>query len=214
MSNNSVAIIDYKMGNLRSVQKAFQKIGCDAIITNEKELIQNASKIVLPGVGAFKDGMKNLKELELIDVLQTEVREKKKPFLGICLGMQLLATKSYEDGEYNGLGWIDAEVVKFDFHSLSSKLKIPHVGWNDIHLKNNSPLFSGIEDEDDFYFVHSYHFVTQEDIVTSVTNYGYDFITSIQKENIFASQFHPEKSQTMGLKILENFVQLKGKEIC
>jgi len=198
------------MGNLRSVQKAFEKVGCDAIISSDIDTIKSASKIVLPGVGSFADGMKHLKILGLIDVLNDEVIKNKKPFLGICLGMQLISKKSYENGETAGLGWIDAEVVKFDFTNLDKKLKVPHVGWNDIHFKNENVLFNNIKDEKDFYFVHSYYFKTKEDIVSSTTEYGLDFISSINKNNIYAFQFHPEKSQALGLKILENFVNLKS----
>lgn len=208
MSSNKVAIIDYNMGNLRSVQKAFEHIGCDAVITNNYDIIKSSAQIVLPGVGAFRDGMKHLSELGLVEVLNEEVIEKKKPFLGICLGMQLTADKSYENGETRGLGWIDAEVVKIDFGNQIKKLKIPHVGWNNVKYKNKNRLFDNIADNSDFYFVHSYYFKTNEDVVTSVTDYGFDFVSSVNKENIFACQFHPEKSQTVGLKILENFVNL------
>ena len=207
-----IVIVDYKMGNLRSVKKAFEKVGCDAVITSDVEVIRNASKIVLPGVGAFKDGMKHLEELNLVDVLTEQVLQRKKPFLGICLGMQLLATKSYENGENKGLSWIDAEVVKFDFNGFQKKLKVPHVGWNDVVFKNQNRLLDDVKDGSDFYFVHSYHFQTQEDVVTTTTEYGFDFISSVQKENIYAFQFHPEKSQGVGLKILENFVNLESVE--
>lgn len=196
------------MGNLRSVQKAFEKVGCDAVITNDHYEIKSASKIVLPGVGAFKDGMKHLKELDLIDLLDEEVIQNKKPFLGICLGMQLISKKSYENCETSGLGWVDAEVKKFDFSIQNKKLKIPHVGWNNVLYMNNNKLFENIPNNSDFYFVHSYHFQSSEDIVTSTTDYGFDFISSVNKENIYAFQFHPEKSQTVGLKLLENFIRL------
>ena len=208
MSSNKVVIIDYNMGNLRSVQKAFEKVGCNAIISNDLSTIKNADKIVLPGVGAFKDGMKHLAELNLIEILNEETIINKKPFLGICLGMQLLSKISYENGQTDGLGWIDAEVIKFDFTTLDKKLKIPHVGWNNTNYKNDNKLFKKIPNNSDFYFVHSYHFCTQEDVVTSTTDYGFDFVSSVNKDNIFAFQFHPEKSQTVGLKLIENFVNL------
>jgi len=198
------------MGNLRSVQKAFEKVGCDAIISNNISVIKNASKIVLPGVGSFADGMKHLEELGLIDILNEEVINNKKPFLGVCLGMQLISKKSYENGETEGLCWIDAEVVKFNFDNLDKKFKIPHVGWNNTHYKNHNILFNGISDESDFYFVHSYYFKAYEDVVSSTTDYAFDFVSSVQKDNIFAFQFHPEKSQSVGLKILENFVNLES----
>lgn len=195
------------MGNLRSVQKAFEKVGSEAIITNDINLIKNASKIVLPGVGAFKDGMKHLKELGLIDVLNDEVINKKKLFLGICLGMQLISTKSYENGETLGLDWVDAEIKKFDFDD-NINLKVPHVGWNNVSFRNENKLLNNIKNNSDFYFVHSYHFITKEDVVSSVSDYGFDFVSSIKKENIYAFQFHPEKSQSLGLSIIENFVNL------
>lgn len=196
------------MGNLRSVQKAFEEVGCNAIISNHHDIIKKASKIVLPGVGAFRDGMKHLKELGLIELLNQEIIENKKPFLGICLGMQLLAKNGYENGETAGLGWIDAEVVKFDFSHQKEKLKIPHVGWNSVTYKNSNKLFKDVQNESDFYFVHSYYFQTDENVITSTTDYGYDFVSSINKDNIFALQFHPEKSQTAGLRVIKNFVNL------
>lgn len=204
--NNQIVIIDYNMGNLKSVQKAFEKVGSSAIITNDIETIKNSSKIVLPGVGSFKDGMNSLESLGLVDVLNSEVIEKKKPFLGICLGMQLVSTKSYENGETNGLNWIDSEVVKFEFEE--KKLKVPHVGWNNVLYKNKNELYNGISDNSDFYFVHSYHFKTDEDVISSITEYGYEFVSSIKKDNIYAFQFHPEKSQSVGLKLIENFVKI------
>ena len=214
LSSNKIVILDYNMGNLRSVQKAFEKFGCDAIVTNNHDTIKNADKIVLPGVGAFKDGMKHLEELGLIDILNREVIINKKPFLGVCLGMQLIANKSYENGETNGLGWVDAEVIKFDFSNSSKKLKIPHVGWNNVNFKNKNILLNAVPDNSDFYFVHSYYLHTQEDIVTSTTDYGFDFVSSVNKNNIYAFQFHPEKSQKVGLKILENFINLGMDNSC
>lgn len=198
------------MGNLRSVQKAFEHIGTDAIISNDPAIIQNASKLVLPGVGAFKDAMHNLNALGLVDLLNNEVIKKKKLFLGICLGMQLIATKSYEFGETAGLGWIDADIVRF----AESGLKIPHVGWNSVAFANPSPIFEGIPDNSDFYFVHSYYFNADRQYATGITEYGCEFISSVQKENIFATQFHPEKSQKHGLKIIENFANLESVSSC
>ena len=202
MSNN-VAIINYGMGNLRSVQKALEKIGQKSIITNNHEVIKQAKKIILPGVGAFKDAMANLHKLGLVEVLNQEVIEKKKPFLGICLGMQLIAKSSEEFGETTGLNWIDAKIVKFP----KSDLKIPHVGWNEMNFKNSSKLFDNIPDKKDFYFVHSYYFKTNEEFCIGKCDYGINFICAIQKENIFAIQFHPEKSQSYGLEILKNFTK-------
>ena len=198
-------IIDYGMGNLRSVQKAFEYIGTNALVTRDPTLIQSASKIVLPGVGAFKDAMANLHSLGLIDLLNEEILEKKKLFLGICLGMQLIATKSYEFGEAQGLGWIDAEIIRFP----DSELKIPHVGWNSVKFANSSPLFDTIPDNSDFYFVHSY-FVKVEDEKNSIlkTTYGIEFDSAIQKDNIYGAQFHPEKSHKFGMKLFENFARI------
>lgn len=197
------------MGNLRSVQKAFERVGSSTAITRDIETIRNASKIVLPGVGAFKDAMRNLYDLGLIDVLEEEVIQKKKYFLGICLGMQLIAAKSYEFGETQGLGWLDAHVVRFKDEGL----KIPHVGWNDLAFANPTPLFEGVPDGSDFYFVHSYFFDGDPVYATGFCDYGGNFIASVQKENIFATQFHPEKSQVHGLKIIENFSKM-GLESC
>ena len=197
------------MGNLRSVQKALDKIGADNVITNDHDIIKNADKIILPGVGAFKDAMKNLHELNLVTLLNEEVLHKKKPFLGICLGMQLLGTISEEFGETQGLGWIDAKIVKFP----QSKLKIPHVGWNNVHC-NDSYLFKNIPNEADFYFVHSYYFQSNKKYSIGECDYGINFTCSVAKENIFAVQFHPEKSQLYGLALLKNFVNLPKDFSC
>ncbi len=205
--SDNIVIIDYKMGNLRSVQKAFEKSGCNAIISSEHDVIRGADKIVLPGVGSFQDGMKNLFNLDLVDILNQEVLQNKKPFLGICLGMHLIARKGYENGETSGLYWVNAEVVKFDFEKSVKDIKVPHVGWNSAEYVNCNNLFEGINNKSDFYFVHSYYFKTNEKIVTSTTNHGREFISSIQKDNIYAFQFHPEKSQATGLKIIKNFIQ-------
>lgn len=208
MLGSGIVIVDYGMGNLRSVQKAFERVGSSATISSDHAVIRQAAKIVLPGVGAFMDGMKNLHDLGMVELLRDEVLVGKKPFLGICLGMQLLARLSYENGETDGLGWIDAEVVRFDFEDCKQKLKVPHVGWNNINFKNHNLLLDGVVNGSDFYFVHSYYFKTNEDVVTSTTSYGFDFVSSLCKNNIYAFQFHPEKSQSVGLKLIENFVNL------
>lgn len=202
-SPKKVVIIDYKLGNVASVKKAFEKIGAKTIISSSKKDIAQASHIVLPGVGAFGDGMKNLIALNLVGLLTERVLKKGVPFLGICLGMQLLAEKGYEFGEHKGLGWIKGEVKKL------TAPRLPHVGWNNIKvIKTN--IFHDIPD-DNFYFVHSYVLKpTDKSIVSSTCNYGEIFPSSIQEDNIFATQFHPEKSQRAGLKVIENFLNFKG----
>ncbi len=202
-----IVVVDYGMGNLRSIAKALEYVGGDVIISNKPEDLRNAGKIVLPGVGAFRDGMENLRKNGLDLILNKEIKEKKKPFLGICLGMQLLADKSYEFGEWNGLGFIFGEVKKFD---IDKKYKIPHTGWNNVKFVQEHPLLKGVKDNSDFYFVHSYHLVCKDKTTMAGTcDYGGDFTAMVFKDNIFATQFHPEKSQKSGLKILENFVKLE-----
>ena len=200
-----VTVIDYNMGNVRSVMKAFEMLTDEVVVSNKPQDIKKADHLVLPGVGAFADGMKNLQKLKLISLLKQEVVQNKKPTLAICLGMQLLAKSSQEFGLHKGLGWIDAE-VKF-FHFKDKAFKIPHVGWNNIKIKKENPLLAGIKQDSDFYFVHSYHLdCDSDDLIIATCEYGYEFPATLQKENIFATQFHPEKSQTFGLKILKNFL--------
>lgn len=196
-----VAIIDYGMGNVASVQKAFTHLRCESVITNQKNEIEKATHIVLPGVGSFKQGMDNLKNSGLNNLLYESVIEKKKSFLGICLGMQLLAVKGTEPSICDGLGWIKGEVCKIQ----ETALMIPHLGWNQIEAKKNSSM--SIFNEKDFYFIHSYHFNTteEEDVIARVT-YGKKYVAAIQKLNILAVQFHPEKSQKNGLELLKNFI--------
>lgn len=203
-----LVIIDYKMGNIRSVAKAFEILGADAIISNKIEDLKKAERLVLPGVGAFSDGMKNLKELGLMESLNEEVIKNKKPFLGLCLGMQLIARESEEFGKHKGLGWLNAEIKEFKFEDKS--LKIPHVGWNNINIKKAGELFDGIKNGAEYYFVHSYCMSCNEDITTATCDYGIEFVAAVQKGNIFATQFHPEKSQTAGLKLLKNFLNWKN----
>lgn len=188
------------MGNIASVEKAINFLGYDTILTDSQSVIENSSCIVLPGVGAFTQGMHNLSTVGLIDVLNNEVLFKKKPFLGICLGMQLLAKKGYEPVETDGLGWLDAEVVKIE----EPNKYVPHLGWNNVSVKGG--LFMEKFDQDDFYFIHSYHMkVYNSKYIASTVNYGKEYVASIQKENIFATQFHPEKSQAKGLQLLKSF---------
>ncbi|HIU80929.1 MAG TPA: imidazole glycerol phosphate synthase subunit HisH [Candidatus Ornithoclostridium faecavium] len=198
-----IAIVDYGMGNLRSVQKAFEYLGYDAAITDQSKALENASHIVLPGVGAFRDAIAALKAKDLDGMIKKEVAEG-KPFLGICLGMQMLFDRSLEDGEYEGLGLIGGEVVRFD-----TDLKIPHIGWNTLYYNKRTALFDGIDDNF-FYFVHSYHAakVAKEDIETTCV-YGYEFVASVNRDNVWGVQFHPEKSGDTGLKVLKNFGAIK-----
>ena len=198
-----IAIVDYGMGNLRSVQKAFEYLGYDAAITDQSKALENASHIVLPGVGAFRDAIAALKAKDLDGMIKKEVAEG-KPFLGICLGMQMLFDRSSEDGEYEGLGLIGGEVVRFD-----TDLKIPHIGWNTLDYNKRTALFDGIDDNY-FYFVHSYHAakVANEDVETTCV-YGYEFVASVNRDNIWGVQFHPEKSGDTGLKVLKNFGAIK-----
>jgi glutamine amidotransferase len=199
-----IVIVDYGMGNLRNVQKAFERIGAETGITRNKKEIRAASAIVLPGVGAFKDCMENLEKYGLIDPLLRCV-ETGKAYLGICLGLQILFSESEEFGSHKGLDLIKGRVVKF---KPDPDHKVPHMGWNTIEFQKASPFFQGIKDGSFFYFVHSYYVVPEEkEWVSTLTQYGDPFASSVWKENIFATQFHPEKSQEGGLKILENFVK-------
>lgn len=211
-----IAIIDYGMGNLRSVQKGFEKVGHNAVVTSNSKTIMDSSHVVLPGVGAFPDCMRNLEERGLIDVVP-KVINSGKPFLGICLGLQLLFTESEEFGIHKGLDVIKGRVVKFEAAKLETRnskletLKVPHMGWNTISIRRRPQALEGIEDGSYFYFVHSYYVVPEDEgVVATTTRYGKEFVSSIWKDNIFASQFHPEKSQESGLKILKNFGDIKG----
>lgn len=207
-----IAVIDYGMGNLRSVQKALEFVGAKVVVTHDIDLILNADSVVLPGVGAFKDCMENLKKLELIDPLRKFI-DSGKPFLGICLGLQVLFEESEEFGPVDGLGILPGKVVKFTNAEAglgkASSLKIPHMGWNQIKVKKDLPLFEGIGDAPYLYFVHSYHVVPENlEMIATVTHHGVEFVSGIQHKNIYAFQFHPEKSQTLGLSILEKFSNL------
>jgi glutamine amidotransferase len=195
------------MGNVRSVQNAFDSLGHDAVVTSDPSVIAEAERLVLPGVGAFGDAMENLRMRGLVDVLRQQVLEAKKPFLGICLGMQLLAKSSSEHGTHLGLGWIDAEVTRFNFPATG--LKVPHMGWDEIVPHGEHPLMEGLRaDQFVFYFVHSFFVVCREsrDVAASC-EYGTSFTAAIEKGNIFATQFHPEKSQDNGIQLLQNFAE-------
>jgi len=201
-----IVIIDYGMGNLRSIYKALNRLEIEAKISGNVEEIEGAAKLILPGVGHFGRGMQNLREIGLIDILSRKVLKEKTPILGICLGMQLFC-KSSEEGASEGLGWLNAETVRFDVQD-KSQYKIPHIGWNSLEFRREQPLFSGLQNQDLFYFVHSYHLVChEEDNVLSSTTYDYPFVSAVQKDNILGTQFHPEKSHKIGLGILKNFAE-------
>lgn len=201
-----IAIIDYGMGNLRSVEKGFLKVGIDARVVTHPGAVDDAHAIVLPGVGSFKDCMSNLEDMSLVDPVVRSI-QKGKPYLGICLGLQVLFTESEEFGLCKGLHIFEGKVVRFHVD-----LKVPHMGWNNITISRRPPLLNGIEDEAFFYFVHSFYVVPSDtDIIATTTDYGVRFTSMIWKDNIFATQFHPEKSQEMGLRILKNFGDFSKK---
>ena len=199
-----IVIIDYGMGNIKSIISAFKYLGVeDIVLSNNIDEIKSADKLILPGVGSFANAINNILELKLDKILYDEVVLNKKPILGICLGFQLMANSSDEDGFNQGLGFIDAKVEKFD----KKDLKIPHVGFNQVSITANLKLFNDIEDLSDFYFTHSYKMQSEDDINQSICDYGDKFIVSYEIDNIAGVQFHPELSQTNGLKLLENFIK-------
>lgn len=200
-----IAVINYGMGNTGSILNMLKKIGVEALTTDKIEIIQKADKIILPGVGTFDNGMQNLHDLGLVEAIKTELLENKKPFLGICLGMQLLGRNS-EEGQMEGLNLIPFENKKFAFNS-SLNLKIPHMGWNIVNFNTDDPLFDGITEVQRYYFVHSYHAVCDNAENSLIScNYGYDFTAAVKRDNIYGVQFHPEKSHKFGMKLIENFV--------
>lgn len=202
-----IVIIDYKMGNSGSIFNKIKKLGYTSVISSDISIIKNAQKIILPGIGSFEKAMKNMQELNLIEILNEKALVEKVPILGICLGMQLVAQKG-EEGNCKGLGWIDGEVVKFRVKD-SLKHKIPHIGWNQISIVKESLLMKDIPDLSEFYFVHSYYFITsnKEDILNE-TEFESTFTSAIQKGNIFGVQYHPEKSHDAGAMLLKNFINL------
>ncbi len=200
-----VAIIDYDAGNIKSVEKALQKLGQKVVITRDAQTILSADKVILPGVGAFGDAMENLRKYDLDKVIY-QVVEKNIPFLGICLGLQLLFEKSDESKGVKGLGILEGEICRIPD---CEGLKIPHMGWNSLHLQNGGRLFRNIEENAYVYFVHSYYLKAKDEgIVKATTEYSTHIHASVEKGNVFACQFHPEKSSEVGLKILKNFVEL------
>lgn len=205
-----VVIIDYGMGNLRSVQKAFEQVGCDAVVTADPVLAASADKLVLPGVGAFRDCMRNLEQGSFVEPIKAHVAAG-KPFLGICLGLQLLFTESEEFGRHQGLGIIPGRVVRFPEGMKAGEefLKVPHMGWNRIAIRRPAPLYRNIPEDSFVYFVHSYYVVPDDpEVIATETGYGETFCSSIWRDNVMATQFHPEKSQAVGLQMLKNFGDL------
>jgi glutamine amidotransferase len=202
-----VVIIDYGMGNVNSIANMLRKAGVEAVISSSANVIERGEKLILPGVGAFDKAMTNLENMGIIPLLRNMVLDRHVPIMGICLGLQLFANTSQE-GVLPGLGWINGDVKKFRFEPNFDNLKVPHMGWNYIGLKKPSLLFDGLEENSRFYFVHSYHIVCQDvnDELTQ-TNYGCNFTSAIQRDNIIGVQFHPEKSHRFGLNLLKNFVR-------
>lgn len=200
-----IAIIDYDAGNIKSVEKALQYLGEEAVITRDREEILNSDKVILPGVGAFGDAMEKLHQYRLVDTIQ-EVVDRRIPFLGICLGLQLMFESSDEASGVEGLGLLPGKILRIP---KKGDMKIPHMGWNDIKIKEGAKLFAGLEDHPYVYFVHSYYLQADDpSIVAATTEYGVTIHASVEKDNIFACQFHPEKSSTVGLQILKNFIAL------
>ncbi len=203
-----IAILDYGMGNIASIRNMMRRVGGDAVITSDLESVEELSGIILPGVGAFDNAMQKLNASGIADTLRDFVLERKTPFLGVCLGMQLLFESS-EEGKLPGLGFIGGQVRRFkgpEFHA--GKLKIPHMGWNVVRPRDDAALFVGLDQEPRFYFVHSYHAVCADDNdIAATCNYGYEFTCSVNRDNIYAAQFHPEKSHRFGMKVFENFME-------
>ena len=202
-----ITVVDYGTGNLASIANMLKKIGCASAITSDAKEIGRATKLILPGVGAFDTGMRNLHALGLTEMLNRKAQEERVPVLGICLGMQLFVSSS-EEGDLPGLGWIDGRVVKFK-SELAEGLKVPHMSWNHIDAVKESKLFAGMYEDPRFYFVHSYHVqLDREEDLLATTTYGYPFASAVEKENIAGVQFHPEKSHKFGMKLLRNFAEM------
>jgi imidazole glycerol-phosphate synthase subunit HisH len=205
-----IAIIDYQMGNLRSVQKALERVGHAAVITSNPGEIAAAERVILPGVGAFEDAIAELRRRDLVPAIK-DVIAADKPFLGICLGLQLLFDVGYENGVHEGLGIVSGECVRFE---LPQEYKVPHMGWNGLQIRRRAPVLEGIAEGTNFYFVHSYYVKPRDvEVIAAETDYGGDFCSMIWRGNLFATQFHPEKSQADGLRLLRNFAELSAVAI-
>lgn len=202
-----IAIVDYGMGNLGSIKNMLRKIGAQAIITSDPQEIIKAEKLILPGVGSFDSGIKNLTQLGLIEVLNQRVLNDKVPILGVCLGIQLMTNES-DEGEMGGLGWFDAKTIKFNTKVVEEKLLLPNIGWRDVLLNKPSKLYKDMYEDPRFYFVHTYHLVSNNPSDVSMSaNYGYDYVVGLERDNILGVQFHPEKSHKFGMKLYENFIR-------
>jgi imidazole glycerol-phosphate synthase subunit HisH len=203
----TVAIVDYGMGNIDSIARVIEECGGSALISHNPVDFETATHIILPGVGSFSTAMESLSKLNLVHVLKTQVMKYKIPFLGICLGMQLLATKGHEGGDHDGLNLIEGEIVLLKTQNIQER--IPHVGWNEVFFEKQSPLFNNIETGKDFYFVHSYHYICKDkQDILAYTPYCGKFVSIIGRENIFGTQFHPEKSQRLGFQLIKNFLDI------
>ena len=206
-SSPRVVIVDYRTGNVNSIKRTLDRIGSRSIVSSHLEDVTKADKIILPGVGHFAKAMANLKELGLVDALNEAVLIKRKPVLGICLGMELMAITS-EEGDTPGLQWLDAEAVRFRI-SVGARHKVPHMGWNRIQIKKASALMKGVEDLSEFYFAHSYHLkINDRSDLLNETEYGISFPSAVERNNIFGVQYHPEKSHHTGVRVLKNFIDM------
>jgi glutamine amidotransferase len=202
-----IVIVDYRMGNLGSIANILRKVGAEAVVSSDPKIIAGAASLILPGVGAFDEGMKNIVELGLADVLERRALRDRVPTLGICLGMQLMALRS-EEGARPGLGWVPAQVKRFRFPPEEKQLKVPHMGWNSVDAVKPTRLFNGYSGTPRFYFVHSYYVVCdREEDVIATAHYGFEFTAALQHDNLYGVQFHPEKSHLFGMTLLRNFVE-------
>lgn len=210
MSQTKISIIDYGMGNLQSVRNALERVGCEIHISGDPVSLSDADAFILPGVGAFGEAMSNLHKRKLVEPLRRAVLDNGKPLLGICLGMQLLADSSDERGKYQGLSLIPGQVRTIP---VSTGLRLPHIGWNDLSIRIRAPLFRNLPDKSAFYFVHSYRFECDSAYISATTDYGVDITAAVQRDRIFGVQFHPERSQRKGLRLLRNFVDFVDSTI-